>query len=192
MITLTVVALNNTPSDGSLQAHFDELGGLIGRAETNQLVLPDPERMVSRVTAQIVYRNGSFAIIDRGSNPITLNGHALASGREAPLSAGDRLGICGYELSVKLGAPSSASAPADPFADLLGPVTGSSGAAFDPLARGRESRPTPVPVAAPAGGIPMDWDPFAPHAARAGSPGPASAPRRDALGRRGHSVHHRR
>ena len=185
MITLTVVALNNTPSDGSLQAHFDELGGLIGRAETNQLVLPDPERMVSRVTAQIVYRNGSFAIIDRGSNPITLNGRALASGREAPLSAGDRLGICGYELSVKVGAPSSASAPADPFADLLGPAAGKSssqGAAFDPLVRGRESRPAPAPVAAPAGGIPMDWDPFAPHPARASSPGPASAPRRDALG----------
>jgi type VI secretion system FHA domain protein len=103
VITLTVVAFNNTLADGTLQVHFDELGGSIGRADTNQLVLPDPERMVSRVAAQVVYRNGGFVIVDRGSNPISLNGRALASGREAPLAEGDRVHICGYELSVKLG-----------------------------------------------------------------------------------------
>ncbi|MEO8080497.1 MAG: FHA domain-containing protein, partial [Caldimonas sp.] len=74
MITLTVVAFNDAPADGTLQAHFDELGGSIGRAESNQLVLPDPERMVSRVAAQVLYRNGAFAVVDRGSNPISLNG----------------------------------------------------------------------------------------------------------------------
>ena len=184
MITLTVVALNNTPADGTLQAHFDELGGLIGRAETNQLVLPDPERMVSRVTAQVAYRNGSFAIIDRGSNPITLNGRALASGREAPLAAGDRIGICGYELGVTMGGGSAAAA-SDPFADLLGPaVAGPSagGSPFDPLARQGSGAKSAAPAAVPQpGGIPLDWDPFAPR-----SPGPAApdaAPaRRDALG----------
>ena len=49
VITLTVIAFNDTPADGTLQARFDELGGSIGRAATNQLVLPDPERMVSRL-----------------------------------------------------------------------------------------------------------------------------------------------
>src|SRR5512147_2869029 len=58
VIPLTVIAFNDTPADGSLQVRFDELGGSIGRAATNQLVLPDPERMVSRVAAQVVYRNG--------------------------------------------------------------------------------------------------------------------------------------
>src|SRR6185436_1506612 len=93
VITLTVIAFNDTPADGSLQVRFDELGGSIGRAATNQLVLPDPERMVSRVAAQVVYRS---------SNPILLNGQPLASGREAPLASGDRVHICGYELSVTM------------------------------------------------------------------------------------------
>lgn len=184
MITLTVIALNDTPADGTLRAHFDELGGLIGRAETNQLVLPDPERMVSRVAAQVVYRNGSFAIIDRGSNPITLNGRALASGREAPLAAGDRLAICGYELSVSMGGGAGAATAIDPFAGLLGPATAmpsAGGPPFDPLVRQGGAAKSAAPAAAPqAGGIPMDWDPFAPR-----SPGivaPGAAPRRDALG----------
>ena len=32
----------------------------IGRADTNQLVLPDPDRAISRVHAQIVFRNGRW------------------------------------------------------------------------------------------------------------------------------------
>jgi len=186
VITLTVIAFNDTPTDGTLQVHFDELGGLIGRAETNQLVLPDPERMVSRVAAQVVYRNGAFAIIDRGSNPISLNGHALASGREAPLAPGDRVCICGYELSVKGGGAGSAAA-SDPFSALLGPAvaTRAPGAQLvDPLARqgGGATPAAPPAAAAPVGGIPVDWDPFAPRQDAVGNAGAPALQRRDALG----------
>jgi len=186
VITLTVIAFNDTPTDGTLQVHFDELGGLIGRAETNQLVLPDPERMVSRVAAQVVYRNGAFAIIDRGSNPISLNGHALASGREAPLAPGDRVCICGYELSVKGGGASSA-AVSDPFSALLGPAvaTRAPGAQLvDPLAKqgGGATPAAPPAAAAQVGGIPVDWDPFAPRPDDVANAGAPALQRRDALG----------
>jgi FHA domain-containing protein len=184
VITLTVIAFNDTPADGTLQVRFDELGGSIGRAETNQLVLPDPERMVSRVAAQVVYRNGAFAIIDRGSNPIMLNGQALSSGREAPLASGDRLRICGYELSVQLGGAATEAA-SDPFSRLLGPVEEAPsprGRPVDPLAQPGRASPYPAAApAAPAGGIPVDWDPFAPPSSGVAR-GAAALPKADAFG----------
>ena len=87
MIVLTVLSYNGAPSDG-LSGSFDELGGTIGRADNNQLVLPDPERTISRVHAQIVFRGGRYAIVDRGSNPISVNGRPLGNGQEAPLQGG--------------------------------------------------------------------------------------------------------
>lgn len=193
MITLTVLSFNGAASDGSLSVAFDELGGSIGRADTNQMVLPDPERSISRLHAQVVYRNGHYALVDRGSNPVSVNGRPLGNGKEAPIGAGDQVQIGGYLIEVRAAAAASAGLSSDPFADLLGPAaspaSGQAGAAsadFDPLAgfglppavppaaaSTRPSQPTgyspaasPAPTAAPAahGGIPDDWDPFAPIA----------------------------
>jgi FHA domain-containing protein len=176
VITLSVTTFNNQPAHGALSASFDELGGTIGRADTNHLVLPDPDRTVSRVAAQVVYRNGAYAIVDRGSNPIVVNGQSLGSGREVMLKAGDRVRIGGYELAVSVAAPAAASIASDPFADLLGPAPAAApagSAVFDPLAGAAAPHGAPAaagrsaPKAAPAaaaGGIPMDWDPFAPDA----------------------------
>lgn len=198
MITLTVTSFNGLPADSSLSASFDELGGTIGRADTNQLVLPDPDRAISRVHAQLVFRAGAFAIVDRGSNPITVNGQAVGSGREQAIKAGDQVQIGGYLLSVGQGAASSAAAsPNDPFADLLGPAatahTPGRGASplIDPLAAFGMAPPAaaakpasdrsraPAPPSAGLSGIPDDWDPFAPD------PVAAAAPLSQSLGRAG-------
>ncbi|MGH6647514.1 type VI secretion system-associated FHA domain protein TagH [Aquabacterium sp.] len=192
MITLTILTFNGGPTE-RLSATFDELGGTIGRAETNQLVLPDPERTISRVHAQVAFRNGGFALVDRGSNPVLVNGRALGNGAEAPLKAGDQVQIGGYVLSVEASAGSAGAAPADPFADLMGfgggmaagapafantaPMdpfaslapasSGGAGSAWaspapSPLFGSPSHAPSPAPSSAPAGGIPLDWDPFAP------------------------------
>lgn len=222
MIKLTVQTYNGAPLPQALAAQFDELGGSIGRADTNQLVLPDPERSISRVHAQVVFRNGSYALVDRGSNPVLINGRPLGNGVEAPLASGDQLQIGGYAIKVDAvtamgaGGGVSHTSASDPFADLGGmafaapaaapaprpaaPMGGfggggglpTSGAAADPMAAfgfssapaapasdpfgfggggsggfGQSSAPAGMPSAAPAsappaGGIPDDWDPFAP------------------------------
>lgn len=222
MIKLTVQTYNGAPLPQALAAQFDELGGSIGRADTNQLVLPDPERSISRVHAQVVFRNGSYALVDRGSNPVLINGRPLGNGVEAPLSAGDQLQIGGYAIKVDAvtamgaGGGVSHTSASDPFGDLGGmafsapaaapaprpaaPMGGfggggglpTSGAAADPMAAfgfssapaapasdpfgfggggsggfGQAPAPAGMPSAAPAsappaGGIPDDWDPFAP------------------------------
>lgn len=181
MIQLTVLSYNGQPANGPA-ASFDELGGTIGRADNNQLVLPDPERTISRVHARVVFRGGGYSIVDNGSNPISVNGKPLGSGREHPLNPGDEVQIGGYVLQAQGGAPAAAAAADDPFADLFGgsglaaptippqPV----GGAWPPPAPPASGWP-PVPAPAPAlspGQIPEDWDPFAPD------PSPATIPPR--------------
>lgn len=184
MIRLNVTTFNGLPVSQPLSAQFDELGGDIGRADTNQLVLPDPERTISRVHARVLYRASSgYGIVDQGSNAISVNGIQLGKGREAAIKPGDHIQIGGYVLIVEAG--SATGAAADPFADFFGmapaaaatqPGVRRDAGAADPLGLFGgtvpkqpvpQARPAPAfappPPAAPAamGGIPADWDPFA-------------------------------
>jgi FHA domain-containing protein len=113
VLKIAVVGGKNSPQANVLSATFGASGGSIGRAKTNQLVLEDPERTVSRVHAQIVARDGGFVVVDQGSNPLLHNGSALGAGKEADLKAGDRLHIGSFELSVSLeSVPRTAASPA--------------------------------------------------------------------------------
>ena len=198
MISITVASYNGAQLAQPLVGHFDEMGGNIGRADNNQLVLPDPERTISRVHAQIVFRSRRYAIVDRGSNPISVNGRPLGNGQEAMLQPGDEIAIGGYVMRVEAPGAGHGAAAVDPFADFAGlastpgALPGRAGAPAahgytDPLAGfGIASNPPPAyappPYAAPpayapspahappaaspaAGGIPADWDPFAPESA---------------------------
>lgn len=198
MIKISVASYNNTPSAQVLAFTFDELGGTIGRGDTNQLILPDPERSISRVHAQVVYRNGRFSLIDKGSNPVSVNGRALGNGAEAPIQVGDQIQIGGYLLVVETGAAAHSASPAglassssDPFSAsaLMGgaptpmaakapapnpndPFAGFWAPPASPAAASpapAASRPAASPPASGGGGIPTDWDPF-------GTPAPAPAP----------------
>ena len=185
MIVLTVVSFNGAPAD-DLSASFDELGGSIGRADGNQLVLPDPERSISRQHARVVFRSGQYAIVDNGSNPIAVNNNAVPIGREQTLWPGDLVQIGAYVLKVSQGA--AAKAAASPFADLFGDgahglaapaATAPSGRPVDPWAApvpwnagsaaatpmAQRQQPPPSAPASAAGLIPDDWDFLAPVAA---------------------------
>lgn len=100
MISISAVSYNGGPV-APLAARFDEAGGSIGRAESNRLILPDPDRTTSRLHAEIVHRGGgAFAVVNRGSNPIALNGQALGPGAQAEIAANDELHIGAYVLRV--------------------------------------------------------------------------------------------
>lgn len=155
MIHIAVITRQGAPAGQSIAADFGPNGGTIGRADTNTLVLDDPDRTVSRVHAQVLCRDGQYFVIDRGSNPMQCNGVSLGSGKEAALTDGARLVVGSFELTVRvaaaaatpppslaipntvLGAPAGAPAAAasssdDPFADLLAGLA-----------------PPPAPAAAP-------------------------------------------
>lgn len=170
-------------------------GGSIGRAGSNTLVLDDPDRTVSRVHAQVQYRDGRFVIVDRGSNPLLCDGRPVGQGNAVTLRGGERLTIGSFELSVTMEAaptapmacatPGAPPSDEDPFADLLGGL-GTPPAdppRAGPAAAGRMPRPPlPAPLDDPmagaaGGGFPDD--PFAdllPPAARAGQTAGAAPP----------------
>ncbi len=188
MLKIAVVAVRGGAGGTGLFALFDATGGSIGRAKTNHLVLEDPDRTVSRVHAQVLCRNQQYFVVDRGSNPLLHNGTALGSGNEAPLAAGDRLQIGGFDLVVSLsgatpaagasnllpddgtlmgtqGAKVAAAAQADdPFSDLLAGLTPVVAPA--PVAVASKAAPAPnffpdpMGLDAPAT-KPVSHDPFA-------------------------------
>jgi|LNFM01.1.fsa_nt_gb predicted component of type VI protein secretion system len=103
LLALRVIARPEEDAGGPLVAHFDEAGGLIGRADTARLVLPDPKRTVSRFHAHIAFENGAFVVEDMGStNPAAVNGQSLASGQRLEVKSGDRIRIGGYVLAAEV------------------------------------------------------------------------------------------
>ena len=168
MIVLTVISFNGSAVSIS-PVSFDEIGGTIGRADSNQLVLPDIERTVSRVHAQIAFRAGRYALVDRGSNPVLHNGQPIGNGREVLLVSGDEIQIGGYLIKVS----STASVKSDdPFAEFdaessipPSPVAGQpklqaiASKAAEPV---RSANVSGRPFQSPSEGIPDDWDPFRP------------------------------
>jgi type VI secretion system FHA domain protein len=183
MIVLTVLSLNGSACTMA-PVSFDELGGSIGRADTNQLVLPDQDRTISRLHAQVVFRNGRYALIDLGANAVLHNGQAVGHGREVMVQPGDNVEIGGYKIAVS--APSAITRAHDPFAgfesDIAATPVSKPRPALKPAAL-QASSPMPAPAARAASasapqrslgaGIPEDWDPF--HQDRPAAAQPASA-----------------
>lgn len=156
MITIRAISLNGQPLAQPLQADFDELGGSIGRADGNALVLPDPERHISRTHATVECRNGAYILRDLGtSSPVVLNGNPVGKGSEARLAAGDHVEIGAYSLVV-LGGSTAAPAPAPARAPRDEPL-------------GMFGQPGARPPAAPDT-IPSGFDPFADLAPRQPAP----------------------
>jgi type VI secretion system protein len=114
LLTLTVIRYENRVPDQAVTARIGDVGGTIGRSPDNDLVLPGPDRSVSRHHANIQFRAGRFFLTDTSStNGTYLNNAAAAvpEGQEIELQDGDELSIGAYDLRVTIMAP-----PPDPFA----------------------------------------------------------------------------
>ena len=151
VMLIRVVSIKERPVGRELTARFGEAGGTIGRGETSTLVLPDPERHISRTHATIAFQASGFVITDNGTkNSTILNGRPMGPGMQARLADGDQIRIGDYTLEVSFavqgaspmpragaGAERARLAPKDdplamfgnpwsktpdPFADLLNPA----------------------------------------------------------------------
>lgn len=87
----------------AITGHFDERGGTIGRSDTNTLTLPDPERHISRLQAEVWFSNGGFSIRNVGSaNAITVNGRPVNPGEGTTLAHGDEIVVGGYGMRATI------------------------------------------------------------------------------------------
>ncbi|HUN92412.1 MAG TPA: type VI secretion system-associated FHA domain protein [Burkholderiaceae bacterium] len=101
-----------------LVARFDASGGLIGRAESARLSLPDPKRTVSRFHGHVSYDDGTYYLEDMGStNPPLVNGRPIPPGQRHQIRPGDRLRIGQYTIAVEFEDPDF------PATQLLDPST---------------------------------------------------------------------
>src|SRR5437867_8718319 len=107
MLTIRAISFKGRSLDRVLTARFEETGGTIGRGEKSTLVLPDPERFISRTHATISFQAGGYVITDNSTkNPISLNGRPMGPGSQTRLGDGDQIQLGGYTLEVKLAPPS--------------------------------------------------------------------------------------
>lgn len=88
--------------DVAAEAEFSEAGGTIGRSSQCTLALPDADRHISRIQAEVSWSGTAFMLTDRGSGNSTLrNGEAVGLGQTVPLADGDELHIGDYVLRVE-------------------------------------------------------------------------------------------
>ncbi len=100
-LVLHGIALNEEPMSQPLIGRFDERGGTLGRSDSATFTLPDPERMISRVQAQVLHRDDGYWIENvSAANPILHNGRPLSAGMRVTLREGDELRIGGYTLQA--------------------------------------------------------------------------------------------
>ncbi|MDK3074806.1 type VI secretion system-associated FHA domain protein TagH [Sedimentitalea sp. JM2-8] len=76
----------------------------LGRGPSNDVVLPDPDRLLSKNHCVIEDHNGNVVIVDLSTNGTFLNYSKIPLGKTpTPLNNGDVLALGSYELVVEIG-----------------------------------------------------------------------------------------
>jgi len=115
MIAIRLVSVAGEPPAHKLEAQFGAAGGDIGRGADCALVLPDPERRISRKHLQVIGRDGQAFLRLISTNLIVeLDGVPLSAGVECPLHDGARIRIGPFLLRAELPQALPATPPAVP------------------------------------------------------------------------------
>jgi len=83
---------------------FKQAGGVIGRAEDCDWVIPDRKRVLSGHHAQVSYRGGAFFLTDTSSNGIQLkdSGASLRKGETQRIEHGSVYCLDDFEIRARL------------------------------------------------------------------------------------------
>ena len=116
-VVLKFQSTGSIPGNGD-PVHMQGPSLTIGRGPENDLVLPDPERVMSKRHCAIEDHNGNVVVVDMSTNGTFLNYGKLALGpTPTPLNDGDILCIGPYELLVSIPAAGQADVLAAPASE---------------------------------------------------------------------------
>ena len=105
-LTLHVTSYNSHSPTNELSVTVNEAGCTVGRASSNDLVLPDVERIISHRHASIQFEDGSYYLTDNSINGTFINHAAEPVGQDNKiiLHDGDILTIGKYDCAVSIAA----------------------------------------------------------------------------------------
>ena len=93
----------------------------LGRADGNDIVLPDPDRTISSRHCIIEERGNDYVVMDISTNGTFLNYMPQPLGpTTSPLNHGDTVAVGGFEFRVEINAGLGAP-PMDPYANIAAP-----------------------------------------------------------------------
>jgi len=100
-LILRGLTLDEEPMSQPLIGRFDKRGGTLGRSDDATLTLPDPERLISRIQAQVLHRDEHYWLENLSAASAVLhNGRPVSTGMRVILNEGDELRIGGYALQA--------------------------------------------------------------------------------------------
>ncbi|MGS0744054.1 type VI secretion system-associated FHA domain protein TagH [Glaciimonas sp. GG7] len=102
LLTLRILTCRNQAVPHAPVGLFSDVGGTIGRAPDNLLVLDDPGKYISRTHARVVFRAGVYFLENLGSNPSVVNDRPLGKGCEIALADHDSIVIGDYQLQARI------------------------------------------------------------------------------------------
>lgn len=115
-MTTLRLTVSSAPPDSTLSGQHMDIGvtgATLGRAASNQCVLPDSERIVSSKHASIAHELGQYVITDHSTNGTFINDSPspLGPNNTAVLKEGDSVAMGKYLFTVKLLAEQAAAPP---------------------------------------------------------------------------------
>lgn len=116
-VVLWFQSTGSVPGNGD-PVHMQGSSLTIGRGPENDLVLPDPDRVMSKRHCAIEDHNGNVVVVDMSTNGTFLNYGKLPLGpTPTPLNDGDILIVGPYELLVNVAAEGQQDHLAAPISD---------------------------------------------------------------------------
>ncbi|WP_155264575.1 type VI secretion system-associated FHA domain protein TagH [Sphingomonas segetis] len=115
-MTLTLVIRNAAALENGMPTEFvlHERGAVIGRADTCDWSLPDPQRHISSRHCEVRFHDGSYWLTDTSTNGTFVNNSADPLQGEHRIEQGDVILVGDFEIGAEL----SGSAAAEPEGEL--------------------------------------------------------------------------